>query len=193
MRVMLVDDQEERAEFVERSLLERGYQVVARLPSASGLLYQMSQHQPDIVIIDLESPGRDVLESLAIVNAHNPSPVVMFSAEDDPAFIQQAVAAGVSGYHTHGFQPDRVKPVIDVAIAQFQSFQALRHELNETRTRMDAQHVVARAKELLQRQRSMSESQAHRALQKLAMDAGISLPEAAASILNLLGEPQEKS
>lgn len=192
-RVMLVDDQAERAERVERELVAAGYEVVARLPSANGLLYQLEQHQPDVVLIDLQSPGRDVLESLSVVNTHNPRPVVMFSAEDDPAFIQEAVGAGVSGYVMEGIQSDRVKPVIDLAIAQFRNYQSLREELANAQQRLSTHSVVDRAKQLLMRQRNISEDQAHRALRKLSMDSNLSLPEAARSVLRLFGDEAEEN
>ncbi len=192
-RVMLVDDQADRAERVERELVAAGYEVVARLPSASGLLYQLEQHHPDVVLIDLQSPGRDVLESLAVVNTHNPRPIVMFSAEDDPAFIQEAVGAGVSGYVLEGIQSDRVKPVIDLAIAQFRNYQSLREELADVQHRLSTHSVVTRAKRLLMKQRGISEDQAHKALRKLSMDSNLSLPEAARSVLRLFGDDAEES
>lgn len=184
---MLVDDQSERAFSVEEKLLEAGFEVVSRLPSAAGLLHQISQHQPDVVLIDLQSPGRDVLESLAVANDHSPRPVVMFSAEDDPDFIAEAVGAGVSGYVLEGFQPERVKPVVDLAIAQFRSYQSLRQELDDARTQLGNQSVIEQAKQLLMESRRIGENDAHRTLQRLAMDTNISLPEAAASVLKLLG------
>ena len=82
VRVMLVDDLPERAAIVNTHLVVAGYEVVSRLPTASGLLFQIEQHRPDIILIDLQSPGRDVLESLSVINAHNPTPVVMFSEEE---------------------------------------------------------------------------------------------------------------
>ena len=191
-RVMLVDDQAERAERVERELEAAGYAVVARLPSASGLLFQLGQHQPDVVLIDLQSPGRDVLESLAVVNDHNPRPIVMFSADDDPDFIQEAVGAGVSGYVMEGIRSERVKPLIDLAIAQFRTYQSLREELADAQNRLSTHSVVERAKRLLMQQRGITEDQAHRALRKLSMDSNLSLPDAARSVLRLFGDEGEE-
>ena len=94
VRVMLVDDLPERAVVVEQHLVIEGYEIVSRLLNASGIPFQIEQHQPDIILIDLQSPGRDVLESLSVINAHNPKPVVMFSEEEDPSFIEDAVDAG---------------------------------------------------------------------------------------------------
>ena len=140
IRVMLVDDHAERARLVEEHLI------------AAGLVFQIEQHQPDVVIIDLQSPDRDVLESLAIVNRHSPTAMVMFAHEDDPDYIREALAAGISTYLTEGLNPARVRPVIEVAMAQFRSFQTLRDELISTRTEMEDRTLIEKAKGLLMAQ-----------------------------------------
>lgn len=189
IRIMLVDDHVERSASVEEKLRDSGFEVISRLPSATGLLFQIEQHQPDLVLIDIQSPGRDVLESLSVVNHHNPRPVVMFSHEEDPAFIEQAVDAGVTAYLMDELNPDRVKPVIDLAIAQFKSYQSLRRALDDARTKLASQSVIEEAKQLLMEQRGISEDKAHKTLRTLSMDTNQSLPEAARSVINILGKP----
>ncbi len=186
VRVMLVDDHRDRAHRVEETLWENGYQVVAVIPSAAGLLYQIEQHSPDVVLIDLESPDRDVLESLSIVSRHNPRPVVMFSEQDDPDYINEAVHAGISTYLLGGINPDQVKPVIDVALAQFRSFQSLRDELDSTRTQLQDRKLIEQAKGLLMAHRRISEPEAHRLLNRLAMDSNQRLVEVAETVLATL-------
>src|SRR5215471_15468076 len=119
--VMLLDDNTERAAMVEQSLLQSGYRVLSMLTSANGLLNQIEKHRPDVIVIDLESPDRDVLESLAILSDHNPMPIVMFSQHSDPDFMGEAVLAGVTAYQGRELHPDIVKPIIEVAMSQFRS------------------------------------------------------------------------
>ncbi len=183
---MLVDDNPERAHRVEERLWDNGYQVVAVIPSATGLLRQIDQHSPDVVLIDLESPDRDVLESLSIVSHHNPRPVVMFTEQDDPDYINQAVNAGISTYLVGGINPDQVKPVIDVALAQFRSFQMLRDELSTTLTQLEDRKLIEQAKGLLMAHQGISEPEAHRLLNKLAMDNNQRLSEVARTVLATL-------
>ena len=73
-RVMLVDDTPTRSALLEQALLDQGYLVVCRLESAQGLIKNVEIHQPDIIIMDLESPDRDTLENMTILNQHNPKP-----------------------------------------------------------------------------------------------------------------------
>lgn len=188
IRIMLVDDHPERSASVEAKLKASGFEVICRLPTATGLLFQIEQLQPDLVLIDLQSPGRDVLESLSVVNSYNPKPVVMFSDEDDPAFIEEAVDAGVTAYMMEELNPQRVKPVIDLAIAQFKSYQSLRQALDDARTKLASQSVIEEAKQLLMAQHKISEDKAHKTLRTLSMDTNQSLPEAARSVIKILGK-----
>ena len=188
VRVMLVDDLPERAAIVDSHLVAAGYEVVSRLPTASGLLFQIEQHRPDIILIDLQSPGRDVLESLSVINAHNPTPIVMFSEEEDPSFIEEAVDAGVSAYLMGSVDANRVKPVIDVAIAQFKSLQSLRKALNSTRDRLESLSVIDKAKSLLIKQHKFTEEEAHQQLRSLSMDTNQSMQQAAQSVISILAK-----
>jgi len=183
---MLVDDSAARAELVEARLWELGYEVVAVISSSRGLLFQIEQHAPDLILIDIESPDRDVLESLAVVNRHNPRPVVMFTQQDDPEYIEQAVGAGISSYLVGAIDPHVVKPLMDVAIAQFRSFQSLRAELQHTRSQLEERKLLEQAKGLLMAHRRLSEEEAHRMLTKLAMDANQKLPDVARTVLATL-------
>jgi|TARA_B110000967_G_scaffold156352_1_gene161322 response regulator NasT len=185
---MLVDDVPQRSARVAEKLTREGFAVVARLPSATGLLFQIEEQKPDIILIDLQSPGRDMLDSLSVINNHNPTPVVMFSEQDDPSYIAAAVDAGVTAYMVGGVEAERVKPVIDVAMAQFKSFQALRQALDSTRTQLQSLSVIDSAKSLLMQQQNISEDKAHKLLRKLSMDTNQSLPQAAQSVIQILSQ-----
>lgn len=186
LRVMLVDDNPQRATMVEERLWACGFDVILVIPSAAGLLFQIEQNRPDVVLMDLESPDRDVLESLAIINHHNPTPVVMFTQQDDPEYIKEAVTAGISTYLVGDINPDQVKPIIDVAMAQFRAFQGLREELLNTRAQLDDRKLIEQAKGLLMAHQKISEDEAHRLLTKLAMDTNQRLPAVAKTVLATL-------
>jgi response regulator NasT len=191
--IMLVDDHPERAAMVEAALRSQGFNVVAVLPTASGLLFQMEQHQPQVVMIDLESPDRDILESLAVLNQQQPTPVVMFAREQDPAFIQQAIAAGVSAYLAEGVDPDKVKTVIDIAIAQFEHFQALRRNFEETLRELENRKLVDRAKRLLMAHQKIDEDQAYAQMRKLAMNSNQKITAVATGVIAILDKNSSES
>jgi response regulator NasT len=183
LTVMLVDDQPARAALLEQALLDHSYKVIARLSSADGLAEQVARLGPDVIIIDIESPDRDTLEHMASLHRDNPHPVVMFAEEGDTSAIERAMRAGVSAYVVDGLNPARVKTIVDVAVARFREFQALRRELEETRTQLADRKQIDRAKGLLMKQRGLDEQQAYKAMRKMAMDRGQRLAEVASNII----------
>ena len=182
-RVMLVDDNPERAQWVASSLCNSGLEPLVVATDHVGLLREISDHLPDIVMIDMESPGRDLLESLAIVTRMNPTPVVMFSAEQDPDYINRAVEAGVTAYMLGNIEPRKVKPIIDAAMAQFRNFQQLRQELDDTRTELVERRRIDQAKRLLMETHNLSENDAYELMRKEAMTARLKIVEVAAQVL----------
>jgi response regulator NasT len=185
-RVMLVDDTPTRSAILEQALLDQGLTVVCRLESAQSLIKNVEIHQPDIIIMDLESPDRDTLENMTVLNQHNPKPVIMFSEEGDSKIITQAIQAGVSAYIVDGLNPLRVKPILDVAIARFREYQALRKELKQTRDQLADRKIIDKAKGLLMKTKGLDEDQAYHAMRKMAMDQSKPLVEIAQNILSVM-------
>ncbi|MFT6275395.1 MAG: response regulator NasT [Halioglobus sp.] len=192
LRVILVDDDLSRAAAVESQLHKVGFDVLSIIPTASGLLYQMAQQAPDVVIIALDSPDRDVLESLTIASAHNPSPVVMFSEGGDKNFITDAIRAGVTAYQAEDISPARVRAAIDIAIAQFSQFKLLRDELDQTRRQLEERKLVEKAKGLLMLVHGVAEEEAFSTLRKLAMDKNRTLGECARDVIAILDRTKQK-
>ncbi|GGC03775.1 two-component system response regulator [Marinobacterium zhoushanense] len=187
LSVMLVDDETERAAMVEQELQAQGYTVVCRLTTTAALRHHVERVQPDIVIIDMDSPDRDTLEHMSVVNQQNPRPIVFFADKDDnPDNIRAAIKAGVSAYIVDGLKPNRVKPILDVAIARFEEFQSLRSELLQTRTELDDRKVIEKAKGMLMKHQGCDEEQAFRTLRKLAMDRSQKLVDVARSVIKVL-------
>ncbi|MGD2084306.1 MAG: ANTAR domain-containing protein [Chromatiales bacterium] len=183
LRVMLVDDRPERREIIARALREVDCGVVACVSPDQDLLGPIREHNPDVVLIDMDSPGRDTLENLHAVKSTAPRPMVMFTQNDDGETIRRAVEAGVSAYVVDGLQHKRVRPIIDAAIARFRQYRALEDELAQVRTQLQERKLVERAKGILMRQRGVSEEEAYRLLRKAAMDRNKRLGDIAESII----------
>ena len=185
LRILLIDDLTGRAAILEQALSDDGHSIVARLSSTLDLPQQVQALQPDVVIIDLDSPDRDTLENMSIVTRDNPRPIILFSAQDDGDTIQKAVRAGVSAYIVDGLSAKRVRPIIDVAIARFREFQAMRIELEKTRDQLSERKLVERAKGLLKKQRGFDEDQAYQALRKLAMERNQRMVQVAQNVIDI--------
>lgn len=187
MRVLVVDESPERAEILREGLRRAGYEVTASLNSPVALLKTIDELKPDVIVIDTESPSRDVLEHLVVMSQHTPRPVVMFASDGAPETIREAVRAGVSAYVVDGLDRDRIKGIIDVAVARFEDFQRLREELADATLKLSERKVVERAKGLLMKTRGLDEETAFALLRKTAMDRKLTLVEVAQLVI---GAPQ---
>lgn len=182
------DDQE--AELAERSrllricLLENGYNVVAVLPTDTFLHERITQLAPDMIVVDAESAARDALEHVVMATRDQRRPIVMFTNDEDTTHVRDAVAAGVCAYVVAGLAPERIRPILDVAMARFQHEQQLRGELADARSQLQERKVIERAKSLLMQRQGLSEPQAYEKLRKTAMNRGLKLGEVAQRLLD---------
>jgi response regulator NasT len=185
MRVLIIDESPERIAVLREGLEGAGYEVAAALASPLELLRAVEEVKPDVIIIDTESPSRDVLEHVVLITRDQPRPIVMFASDDAPETIRRAVRAGVSAYIVDGLDPVRVKSIVDVAVARFGEHQRLRTELAEANLKLSERKVVERAKGILMRVRGMDEEQAFQALRRMAMDRGKRLVEIARQVIDM--------
>ena len=192
LRVLLIDDGAHRISLMHDELSRQGHLVVGVLDSALLIHDCVLRLQPDVVILDSESPSRDTLEHLATVSSACPRPVVVFSEDASHEPMQQAIKAGVSAYVIAGLQPQRLLPVLQVAIARFEQERELRGQLEMAQTQLSERKWVDKAKGLLMDEIGLSEEQAFAHLRKLAMDRGQRLAEVAQRVVqarNLLKPP----
>lgn len=183
LRVMVVDEDSERRQILQQVLRQAGHRVVADVASTINMPNLVAKLQPDVIIIDTNSPDRDTLEHICVITQDAPRPIIMFSADGDCKKIRDAVRAGVSAYVVDGLSPARVQPIIDVAIARFEELQALRNELASAQLQLADRKYVERAKGILMKQKALSEEAAYRLLRKMAMDENIKLVEVAQQVI----------
>ena len=185
-------DQADRSRSLRIGLLESGFNLIASLPADVFLTERLAQLQPDMVIVDAESDARDALEHVVMATRDERPPIVMFTNDHDSRTAREAVAAGVSAYIVAGLQPERIRPILDVAMARFEQEQALRRELADTRNELHElssalqdRKVIDRAKALLMQRQSLSEEAAYAKLRKTAMDKNLKIVEVAQRMLDV--------
>jgi len=181
---MLVDDFSPRTALVREALCAAGCEVVAQVASVADIAQRVQDLKPDVIIIDTDSPSRDTLEHLCLVNRDNPRPIVMFTHDGDGDKIRSAIRAGVNAYIVGGLASERIGPIMDAAIASFNEFQAMRGELEQTKTRLSERKVIEQAKGLVMERRGFTEDEAYRALRKMSMDRGLPLAEVARRLID---------
>lgn len=178
-------EQAERSRALRIGLLEAGYNIVAVLPTDTFLAERLAQLQPDMIIVDAESEARDALEHVVVASRDARRPIVMFTNDEDTTHVKDAVAAGVSAYIVAGLAPERIRPILEVAMARFQHEQELRRELADARSELNDRKVIDRAKGLLMQRQGLSEADAYGKMRKTAMDRGLKLGEVAQRILDV--------
>jgi len=185
LRVLIIDESRNRAAELCAGLAMAGHQVAAIVPSAFDLSAQIEALKPDIILIETDSPSRDTLENLAVMDREMPRPVIIFAQEGDSSTIREAVKAGVAAYVVDGLESSRLKPVIDVAIARFEEHQLLKRELADATRKLSERKTVEKAKGILMKTRGLDEESAYVALRKLAMERARPIGSVAQDLIDM--------
>ena len=179
------DGELQRSRSLRIGMLESGYNVVAVLPADVFLPERLAQIAPDMVIVDAESQARDTLEHVVIATRDARRPIVLFTNDEDTSRVGDAIAAGVTAYVVAGLAPERIRPVLEVAMARFRYEEALRQELAAARSQLSERKTIDRAKGLLMARHGITEDAADGRLRKTAMDRGMKLVEVAQRIVDV--------
>jgi response regulator NasT len=183
LRIAVVDKNPLRAAILEDGLREAGHRHVVRIEDTSGLMSRIEALAPDVILIDLESPSRDVLEQMFQVSRSMARPVAMFVDQSDTAMINAAIDAGVSAYIVDGLKKERIKPILDMTISRFNAFAKLKDELEFTKTQLEDRKAIDRAKGLVMKAKAIPEEQAYALMRKVAMNENKKIADVARSII----------
>jgi two-component system, response regulator / RNA-binding antiterminator len=182
-KIVIVDESPIRAAILEEGLREAGYTGVVHISEMQSLLQRIYALDPDVILIDLENPSRDVLEQMFQVSRAVRRPIAMFVDQSDAASIQASVEAGVSAYIVDGLKKERVKPILDLCISRFNAFAKLQDELDRTKHALEERKVIDRAKGILMKLKGLTEDEAYVLLRSTAMREKKKIGEIAQSIL----------
>lgn len=183
LNILVVENDPEKAREIIDALTDGGWKNVSVIASASALERVLTHQDPDIILIDIANPDRDTLEHLSLVSNARNRPVAMFVDQTDEAMTQAAIAAGVSAYVVNGLKMDRIKPVLETAIARFGMIAKMQSELDAAKQALMDRKTIDRAKGLLIRARGISEDEAYTLLRKTAMDQGRKVIDVAAALV----------
>jgi response regulator NasT len=183
LRVLIVDQNLIRASILEEGLREAGYRDLIVVRDMQNLLRRIVDEEPDVILIDLENPNRDVLEQMFQVSRVVRKPVAMFVDQSDRSAIEAAIDAGVGAYVVDGLRKERVQSIVDMTISRFRAFEKLRTELDDTRRQLADRKLIDRAKGILMKQRDIGEERAYELMRKAAMDGNLRLAQVAQSVI----------
>ncbi|HEY4862635.1 MAG TPA: ANTAR domain-containing protein [Xanthobacteraceae bacterium] len=183
LKIVIVDESPIRAAILEDGLREAGHVQVIRIEDRTNLLARVYAIDPDVILIDLENPSRDVLEQMFQVSRVVKRPVAMFVDQSDAASIQAAIDAGVSAYIVDGLKKERIKNILDMSIMRFNAFSRLEGELEQTKSALEDRKVIDRAKGILMKMKNLTEEEAYALMRKTAMNEKKKIAEIAQSII----------
>ena len=187
LSILVIDENRLRAAVIEEGLRDAGYDNLTIVHDVAGIARRIADVNPDVIVIDLENPNRDMLENMFQLSKAVKRPIAMFVDRSDQAAIEAAVDAGVSAYVVDGLKRERVKPILDMAISRFNAFARMAHELQEARTELESRKLIDRAKGILMTTRGLSEADAYALLRKTAMNQNRKIVEIAQSLITAAG------
>lgn len=194
LSVLLLADSSERRETIRAAITQAGHDVAAQMSPLDERLNWSAAREPDLLVWGADSLHRRDIERIHKIVRDRPLPVILFTSDSDPEHIRAAIRAGVSAYVVDGFSPQRIKAIIEVAVARFCELQALQRELVETRGKLTDRKLIERAKGILMKTRDLDEDEAHRVLRKEAMARSLRLADMANQIIvvsELLADSKE--
>lgn len=186
LRVLIIDDEKERAELLAHALQQRGYRIAGFCTTTEHIVDCLRQKEADVILVDVESPSRDMLEDMRWLSIHNPKPIALFTQDARQGQIAEAIRAGVSAYIVDGLQVERVSAVLEVAVVRFVEYQKLRTEMDLLKTRLEERKEIEKAKGMLMKFKGIDENQAYKELRKMAMDRQQRLVEVARYVQAIL-------
>lgn len=187
LAILVIDENRIRAAIIEAGLREAGHERVTLIHDIAGIAACIAEVEPDVIVIDLENPNRDMLENMFQLSRVVKRPIAMFVDRSDASSIEAAVDAGVSAYVVDGLRKERVKPILDMAISRFRAFSRLTQELEEARSELQGRKVIERAKGILMRSKGISEDEAYALLRKTAMNQNRKIADIAQSLVTAAG------
>ena len=187
LTILVIDENRIRASIIEAGLRDAGHERVTVVHDVIGIAKRIAELEPDVIVIDLENPNRDMLENMFQLSRAVKRPIAMFVDRSDQASIEAAVDAGVSAYVVDGLRQERVKPILDMAIIRFNAFSHMARELEAARSELEGRKAIDRAKGILMKSRGLSEEAAYALLRKTAMNQNRKISEIAQSLVVAAG------
>jgi response regulator NasT len=186
LKILVIDENPIRRAILEAGLRDAGFSNITLLGDTNGLLERIYAVDPDVIIIDLQNPSRDVLEQMFQVSRIVRRPIAMFVDQSDRETIEKAIDAGVSAYIVDGLKRERVRAILDMTISRFGAFERLRAELEETKSALKERKVIERAKGILMKSRGLDEEAAYALLRRTAMSKGKRIGDVAESLVSAI-------
>lgn len=181
LNVMLIRDDQDDA--LRNTLRAAGIHVMAEISPLADFAAALAGMKPDVVLVSADASCRDTLEGLCMTSHDSALPVVMFTNDNDRAFMQASIRAGVAAYVVGEVPSSRMLSLLNVAIERFAQDHSRRRELVDAKQRLAQRQIIEKAKGILMKQHGIGEDEAYRMLRKKAMQTQRQLGQIAEALV----------
>lgn len=182
MRVLIAEDEAIIRMDLREMLTEEGHEVIGEARDGGEAIALARTLVPDLIFMDVKMPGTDGISAARVITAERIAPVVMVTAFSQPAYVSDAAEAGAMAYLVKPFTKRDILPAMQVAVSRFAETRALEDEVADLGERLATRKALDRAKGVLMA-KGLTEDEAFRRLQKLAMDKRRSLRDVAEAVV----------
>ena len=182
MRVLIAEDEALIRMDLREMLEEEGHEVVGEARDGAEAIALARAARPDIVFMDVKMPNVDGIEAARTISEEAIAPVVMLTAFSQAGLVEEAAKAGAMGYVVKPFSRNDLLPAMQVAASRYAEMAALEQQVDDLSERLETRKALDRAKGILMAG-GVSEPEAFKRLQKLAMDKRKSLREVAEAVI----------
>lgn len=182
--IAVIDDEPITRMDIAGMLKDLGYRVVGEAGDGFDAVALCRAKHPDVVLMDVKMPVFDGLSaSKIILDEDLAGSVVLLTAFSDEEIVEKASRIGVSGYLVKPVEQQRLRPVIEVAVAQSRRLRESKKETEDANRRLEESKLIARAQGLYAKKEGLSESESYQVLRKTAMDKRLPLAAIAKAYL----------
>ncbi|MBI29821.1 MAG: response regulator [Actinobacteria bacterium] len=184
IRVVIAEDEAIIRLDLRETLENAGYEVVADTGRGDEAAKLVSEHKPEVVILDIKMPGMDGIQVAREIAATEDTAVVILTAFSQRELIDEAVDAGALAYLVKPYQQSDLVPAIEIARRRYQEMRELTDQAKTLEDRLKARKVIEKAKGLLIDGASLNEDEAFRFIQTRAMSERKTMLEVAEKIIS---------
>lgn len=183
---LVVDDEPMIRRQVAETLELYGFDEIIEAENGAEAVSLAETRRPLLIVMDVSMPVMDGITAAEKIGKKVEVPIVLLTGNKDMETVDRAREAGVMSYLVKPFRGEEAYPAIDLAIHHFIQYSNLRDEVARLKDTLETRKMIEKAKGLLIR-KGMTEPEAYRKMQKLAMDKRKTLKEVAEAILLMEG------
>lgn len=181
--VLILDDDPAIRNSLNIMLKGLGFDTIHECVSGEEAVKTALELIPDIAIMDISMPGQDGIKTATEIRRKLKIPIIFLTACHDHKILGRAMKVGIAAFLIKPLREQDLWPAIELAFAHNNEVEQLKEQVEDLKETLESRKLIERAKGVLIQRQGLSEPEAFRKMQKLAMDKRKSLRQIAEAIL----------